>query len=50
VEQAELIQITDRIEQLDAERIEYLGELALLRQRSLTEIMQDLGIQPPTCV
>ncbi|MDF5727649.1 MAG: STAS/SEC14 domain-containing protein [Rhizonema sp. PD38] len=46
----ELIQLTDRIEQLDAERIQSLAELARLRQRSLTEVMQDLNIQPPACV
>lgn len=46
----ELIQLGDRIEQLDAERLEYLAALAKLRQRSLREIMQDLGIQLPACV
>ncbi|WP_088892539.1 STAS/SEC14 domain-containing protein [Leptolyngbya ohadii] len=49
-EHAELIQLGDRIEQLDSERIESLATLAKLRQRSLREIMQDLGIQPPACV
>lgn len=49
-EHAELIQLGDHIEQLDAERIEHLAALAKLRQRSLTELMQDLGIQPPACV
>jgi hypothetical protein len=49
-EHAELMQLGDRIEQLDAERIEHLAALAKIRQRSLTEIMQDLGIQPPACV
>lgn len=49
-EHAELIQLGDRIEQLDAERIEHLATLAKLRHRSLREIMQDLGIQPPACV
>ncbi len=49
-EQAELIQLTDRIEDLDVKRIEYLAQLAQLRQRSLIEVMQDLNIQPPTCV
>lgn len=49
-EHAELIQLGDRIEQLDADRIESLAALAKLRQRSLREIMQDLGIQPPACV
>lgn len=49
-EQAELIRLTDQIEQLDAERIESLAELARLRNQSLTDVMQDLGIQPPVCV
>jgi hypothetical protein len=49
-EHAELIQLGNRIEQLDADRIESLAALAKLRQRSLREIMQDLGIQPPPCV
>jgi hypothetical protein len=49
-EHAELIRLTDRIEQLDAERIEYLAELAKRRNKSLTEIMQELGIHPPACV
>ncbi len=49
-EQAELIELTDQIEDLDVKRIEYLAQLAQLRKRSLTEVMQDLNIQPPTCV
>jgi hypothetical protein len=49
-EQAELIQLSDRIEDLDVKRVEYLAQLAQLRKRSLTEVMQDLNIQPPTCV
>lgn len=49
-EHIELIQLSDRIEQLDAERIEQLATLAKLRQRSLREMMQDLGIQSPACV
>lgn len=49
-EQVELLQLTDQIEQQDAQRVEALGRLGLLRGRSLLEIMQDLGITPPTCV
>ena len=49
-EQAELIKLTDQIEDLDVKRIEYLAQLAQLRQRSLTEVMQDLDIQLPACV
>jgi hypothetical protein len=50
VEQVELLQLTDQIEQQDAQRVEALGRLGLLRGRSLPEIMQDLGITPPACV
>jgi hypothetical protein len=50
VEQVELLQLTDQIEQKDAQRVEALGRLGLLRGRSLLEIMQDLGITPPACV
>ena len=46
----ELVQLTDRIEQLGAERIESLAELARLQNKSLTEMMHDLGIQSPACV
>jgi hypothetical protein len=49
-EQFELLQLTDRIEQQDAQRVEALGKLGQLRGRSLPEIMQDLGITPPACV
>ncbi|MBW4669695.1 MAG: STAS/SEC14 domain-containing protein [Cyanomargarita calcarea GSE-NOS-MK-12-04C] len=49
-EQADLIQLTDQIEDLDVKRIQYLAQLAQLRQRSLTEVMQDLNIQPPAFV
>ena len=49
-EHGELLQLTDQIEQRDAERIQALGKLAQFRGRSLPEIMKDLGIQPPNCV
>ena len=49
-ERAELIELTDRIENLDADRIEHLTQLAQLRGRSLSEVMQELGIQSPACV
>jgi hypothetical protein len=49
-EQVELLQLTGQIEQQDAQRVEALGRLGLLRGRSLPEIMQDLGITPPACV
>lgn len=46
-EHAELLQLTDGIEHLDAQRITYLTELARLRQTSLSELMEQLGIHPP---
>jgi hypothetical protein len=49
-ELAELIKITDCIEALNVERIQSLAELARSRNQSLTQVMQNLGIQPPTCV
>jgi hypothetical protein len=49
-EQAELIRLTEQIEELDVERLKYLAELARLRNQSFTEIMADLNIQPPACV
>jgi hypothetical protein len=49
-ELAELIQLTNEVERLDAERIKYLGELGQLRGRSLSEIMQDLEVHAPACV
>lgn len=45
-----LIQLSDRIEQIGAERLEALASLAQLRQVSLLELMETLGIQPATYV
>ena len=47
-ELAELIQITDRIEQHDAQRLAALDALAHLRQVTLFDLMDSLGIPPPT--
>jgi len=49
-EYAELLQLTDQVEQLEADRIAALTELAGLRQTSLTDLMHTLGIQPPPYV
>lgn len=46
-EYAELLQLTDHIENLEARRMEYLTELARLRQVSLDNLMQQLGVRPP---
>lgn len=41
----QLTQFTEQIEKLQAKRIEYLAELALIRKTSLTALMENLGIQ-----
>ena len=46
-EHAELLQLTDSIEHLEAQRMTYLTELARLRRTSLSELMEQLGIHPP---
>lgn len=42
----ELLQLTDQIETSDAQRVQYLGELARLRGISLPDLMKELGIHP----
>lgn len=44
-EYRELLSLTEQIEQLQVQRIEYLAELARLRGLSLTVLMENLGIQ-----
>ena len=46
-EQTTLISLSDQIEELNARRIQHLIELARLRQTSLPELMEQLGIKPP---
>ena len=46
-EHAALIALSDQIEELNAHRLESLAELARLRQISLSELMQQLGIKAP---
>ena len=45
-EQATLIGLSDQVEELNARRIQHLTELARLRQTSLLELMEQLGIKP----
>jgi hypothetical protein len=49
-EHQSLIKLSSQIEQIGADRLEALATLAQLRQVSLTELMQSLGIQPVTDV
>ena len=46
-EQREFLQLVNRIEKADARRVEWLGELAVLRGQPLREVMQELGIGNP---
>ncbi len=43
-EREEFLILTNRIEKQDAKRIELLGKLAEIREKSLDEVMKDLGI------
>lgn len=43
----ELLKLTAQIEKLDVERLEYLKELACIRQTPLTELMKKLKIRTP---
>lgn len=49
-EHEQLIQLSNQIEQLGAQRLEALATLAQLRQVALPTLMGDLGIQAPTYV
>jgi hypothetical protein len=43
-----LLELTEKVEQFEAKRIEAMAELAGLRQISLTELMNELGIKSPS--
>ncbi len=45
-----LLQLSNQIEQLGAQRLEALANLAQIRQVSLSELVEKLGIQPVTYV
>ena len=47
-EHSELLRLTEQVEKLEAQRVEYLAELARLRRTSLTALMASLGIRTPT--
>ena len=44
-EYEELVALTDRIENIDAQRINYLSKLAKIRNTTLSKIMTELGIK-----
>jgi hypothetical protein len=45
-EQAELIALSDQVEEANARRIEYIAELADLRQTTVPALMSELGLKP----
>ncbi len=45
-EHEQLIQLSDRLEKLNVDRIQALIQLATLRNQPLTDLMQTLGISP----
>ena len=45
-EQAALIALSDQIEEANAKRIEYLAELARVRQTTIPALMKELGLKP----
>lgn len=47
-EQRELLELTGQVEALETRRVENIAELALLRGITLTSLMKELGIKPPS--
>ena len=45
-EHTELLHLTNQFEKHDTERLKYLTELARIRKISLTELLDELGIEP----
>jgi hypothetical protein len=45
-EQTELIALSDRLEEANAQRIGYLAELARVRHTTLDAVMSELGLTP----
>lgn len=45
-EHAELLHLTNQVEKYDTERLKYLTELARIQKISLTELLDELGIEP----
>ena len=45
-EHTELLNLTNQVEKYDTERLKYLTKLARIRKISLTELLDELGIEP----
>jgi hypothetical protein len=46
-EHTELLHLTEEVERQEAQPVRDLAELAHLRQLSLTQLLEELGLQPP---
>jgi hypothetical protein len=46
-EHTELLHLTEEVERQEGQRVRYMVELAHLRQLSLTQLLEELGLQPP---
>lgn len=46
-EYTELLYLTDEVEQREAQRLEHLAALATIRQKTVPQLMRDLGITAP---
>jgi hypothetical protein len=46
-EYQELLRLTDQVEALQANRVKFMVELAQIRKKSLSELMQELGLRAP---
>lgn len=49
-EHKELLNLSNRVEKLEAKRVEYLAEMARLRQTNMSDLIKTLGIQSPAYV
>jgi hypothetical protein len=45
-EYQQLLELTEQVEQYQAQRLEYLTQLAKIRQLSLTNLITQMGLQP----
>lgn len=49
-EQTELTKLTEKSEELNSKRLEYLVEIAQIRNKSLREVMKELEISSPQTI
>ena len=46
LEYQQLLELTDQVEKYQAQRLEYLTQLAEIRQVSLSDLMTEMGVKP----